>query len=428
MYRLLPISCFLILTGTLILKAEEPTGHWFKGNLHTHTFWSDGNDFPEMVAEWYRTHGYHFLALSDHNTLSQGIRWMKYSDIQRRAGGDHALAKYRQTFGDAWVETRGSFEEGTAEVRLKPLNEFRALVEERNRFIMIQGEEVSDSVDRKPIHMNASNLLELIRPVGGKTPAEAIANNLRALQEQQERTGREMMLHVNHPNFGWALTAEDLASVTAERFFEVYNGHPSVNNLGDKLRPGTERLWDIANTLRLGKLGAPVLFGIATDDSHTYHGKPGSHPGRGWVVVRAQYLTPEHLIKALKAGDFYASSGVELTTLKFDTQTNQLHVAARPQSGESFTIEFIGTPVEYDSSTSPRFDAQGKPLAATQKYSADVGQVLKTVQGNEASFQVSSELLYVRAVVTSSLPPADPIQPNQKQKAWTQPVVPAPGD
>ncbi|MFG0260539.1 MAG: PHP domain-containing protein, partial [Phycisphaerales bacterium JB041] len=54
----------------------DPEPRWFKGNLHTHTFWSDGNDFPEMVVEWYRDNDYNFLALSDHNTLSQGQRWM----------------------------------------------------------------------------------------------------------------------------------------------------------------------------------------------------------------------------------------------------------------------------------------------------------------------------------------------------------------
>lgn len=41
--------------------------------MHTHTFWSDGDDFPEMVAEWYRKRGYHFLALSDHNVLAQAL-------------------------------------------------------------------------------------------------------------------------------------------------------------------------------------------------------------------------------------------------------------------------------------------------------------------------------------------------------------------
>ncbi len=65
-----------------------------------------------------------------------------------------------------------------------------------------------------------------------------------------------------------------------ERHFEVYNGHPIVGHLGDEHRPGVERLWDIANTIRLVDLHAEPLFGIATDDSHNYHGKPGGAPSR----------------------------------------------------------------------------------------------------------------------------------------------------
>jgi hypothetical protein len=98
----------------------DPPLRWWKGNIHTHSLWSDGDDFPEMIAEWYRTHGYNFLALSDHNILSEGIRWMKDEEIVRRGGAD-ALSKYRARFGGGWVETRG--EEGSPEfeVRLKPL-------------------------------------------------------------------------------------------------------------------------------------------------------------------------------------------------------------------------------------------------------------------------------------------------------------------
>ena len=50
----------------------ERETRWWKGNLHTHSLWSDGNDFPEMIADWYRKNGYHFLALSDHNILKRG--------------------------------------------------------------------------------------------------------------------------------------------------------------------------------------------------------------------------------------------------------------------------------------------------------------------------------------------------------------------
>ena len=58
---------------------------WLKGNLHTHSLWSDGNDYPEMIVDWYARHGYQFLALSDHNVLSQGPRWMGVAEANKRA-------------------------------------------------------------------------------------------------------------------------------------------------------------------------------------------------------------------------------------------------------------------------------------------------------------------------------------------------------
>ena len=171
---------FIFAIATFV-AADEPTSgeaRYWKGNIHTHSLWSDGDDFPEMIAEWYRTHNYNFLALSDHNVLSQGIRWMKASDITGR-GGATVIPKYRERFGKNWVEMRGEGDE--QEVRLKPLDEFRYLVEERGKFIMIPCEEISDQSEGGPVHMNATNLHELIEPQGGATVREAMSNNLRRL-------------------------------------------------------------------------------------------------------------------------------------------------------------------------------------------------------------------------------------------------------
>jgi hypothetical protein len=46
-------------------------GHWFRGNLHVHSTLSDGDLAPERVLNWYRSQGYHFLALTDHDVLSE---------------------------------------------------------------------------------------------------------------------------------------------------------------------------------------------------------------------------------------------------------------------------------------------------------------------------------------------------------------------
>lgn len=399
---------------------------WWKGNLHTHTLWSDGDDFPEMIAEWYHTHGYHFLALSDHNVLQQGMRWMPEQAIAAR-GGPGVIARYLDRFGPAWVERRGTGD--TAEVRLKPLDEFRALVEERGRFLLIPAEEISDKAEGVPVHINASNLREAIQPVGGRTVSEAINNNLRAVHDQAEKAGREILAHLNHPNFQYAVTAHDLAHAVLERHFEVFNGHPGVNQRGDDLRPSIDRLWDIANTIRLVDLGAPPLYGVATDDSHNYHGRPGgSRPGRGWVMVRATHLTPETIVRAIAAGDCYASSGVTLRDVRFDGATRTLRVEVEPDGDATFVVDFVGTLAGVEAGGEP-IPVEGLSEAAVRdlgrhrrRYSDRIGAVLASTAGPVAEYTLTGRELYVRAVVTSSAAPADPAWDGQRRQAWTQPV------
>ena len=422
MRRFLLAIVSVLLVSAPLASAEEPQLRWFKGNLHTHSLWSDGDDFPEMIGDWYREHGYHFLALSDHNVLSEGLKWMKHADIVKR-GGKTALEKYRARFGSDWVETRGAG--ATLEIRLKPFSEYRSLVEERGRFLMIPSEEISDKAEGVPIHLNAANLQELILPLGGKTVREAIAANVRAVEDQAEKKGREILVHLNHPNFGLAITAEDMPEVVNEKFFEVFNGHPGVKLTGDATHPAVERLWDIANTIRIAQLKAAPLYGVGTDDSHDYHeGEGTARPGRGWVMVEAKYLSPEHLIRALKAGRFYASSGVTVREFSFNQETGEYRAAIEGEPGLTYTTEFIGTPSDYDATSTPSgaVDKEGKPIRTSRKYSADVGKVFAKVEGLNPSYKLTGKELYVRAVITSSRPHSDPTLKGQMQQAWIQPV------
>ena len=105
-----------------LATAEEP--QWFKGNTHTHSLWSDGNDFPDRITAWYAAQGYHFLGMSDHNVLNRGERWVKEVDVEKKkkALGRKVLEKYVEQFGEDWVETRTNAE-GEVEIRLKPLDQ-----------------------------------------------------------------------------------------------------------------------------------------------------------------------------------------------------------------------------------------------------------------------------------------------------------------
>lgn len=385
-------------------QVAQPQLNWYKGNLHTHSLWSDGDEFPEVISAWYAERGYNFLALSDHNILSRGQKWMPLAKIVARSD-DGILERYKRKFGDAWVETRSV--EGAEQVRLKPLDEFRCLVEQAGQFIMIQGEEISGAAGKKPVHMNVTNVREPILPANGDTVRETMTNSLRLVFEQQQKTGREMLIHLNHPNFHYAITAEDIAHVVEEQFYEVYNGHPGVNHIGDDEHISIENMWDVANAIRLKLLGATPIMGIGTDDSHEYHGKPGSRPGRGWVMVRSAFLTPEHLIKAMKRGDFYASSGVVLNDVQFDVNKRTLSVAINAEPGVTYTTEFFAT---LDDSP------------AANQLPESVGVVVSKQSGNSASYTLTGNELYVRARVTSSKAPVDPIWDDQKQQAWTQPV------
>lgn len=391
---------------------------WFKGNLHTHSFWSDGDDYLESIALWYRDHDYQFLAFTDHNTLADRERWI---DVEKSKTGPTAFEKLQKNFPDGWIQQRKT-DAGKTEVRLKTFLEVSARFNDPGKFLLIQGEEVTDSFGKSPIHMNASNVKEVITPRKGNSVAETIQNNTDALISQRERTGQPMMIHLNHPNFGWGITAEDLMRVRGENFFEVYNGHPGVNNSGDATHASTERIWDIINTRRLSEFDLPLLYGLATDDGHSYHKIPSrsSEPGRGWVMVLAPSLEAGNLINALENGQFYSSSGVALSAVT--TSAEGLEVQIQPSAETTYRIEFIGTRKGFDPKHEPVLDKDGKPLRVTERYSSDIGKVLATVEGTAGTYKFTGDELYVRARITSSRKHPNPSEIGEFERAWTQPL------
>jgi hypothetical protein len=158
---------------------------------------------------------------------------------------------------------------------------------------------------------------------------------------------------------------------------------------------------------------------MGTDDSHQYHGGDNP-PGRGWVMIRAAELKPEALIKAMRAGDFYASSGVTLDDVTFSDSV--LKIRIQPQPGATYTTRIIGTPKDYDATTREVPSPEGDPNAIRLAYSDDVGKTFATYEGTEVAHKLTGQELYVRAVITSNQPPVSPSYKDQLQMAWTQPV------
>lgn len=308
---------------------------WFKGNTHTHTLNSDGDSTPDEVVRWYRDHKYSFLVLTDHNYLTS------VDGLNALHGAD-------------------------------------------DKFLVIKGEEVSSGFAGKPLHINALDPARLVPATReGASVAEVLQKNIDAIRMANG------VPHINHPNFGWAITADDLAQVRNNRLFEVYNAHPMVNNVGGSGHPSLEQTWDALLSRGI------LLFGLATDDAHEFKkldDLASSRPGMGWVMVRAEKLEARAIVSALDRGDFYASTGVELDDYQASTSAITIKMKQR----------FWGSGREDNMKAGYRIEFVGKG-----------GAVLQDVQGTEASYAIKGSEGYVRARITQS----------DGKMAWTQPVM-----
>lgn len=299
---------------------------WYKGNTHTHTTESDGDSPPEVVIAWYRDHGYDFLVLSDHNVFTDPARYAHRTD---------------------------------------------------STFLLIPGEEVTSAFESRPVHVNGLGIPGVVDPRVAESLVATIQANVDAVREV------EGVPHVNHPNFGWAFGAEELAQVENDRLLEIFNGHPTVHNEGGGGTPGMEEVWDILLT------GGKRIYGIAVDDAHHFQGEfspERANPGRGWVAVRAGSLDAGELLRNLEEGLFYASTGVELADVVVSPTRLEVHIE------------------------------QDRNFRYTTTFIATGGRVVHTSVDNPAVFELEGEESYVRARVVDS----------RGEVAWVQPVFAEP--
>lgn len=394
---LLVILLVLSLSCNSCNQVPKDKGQFYKGNLHAHSFWSDGDHFPEMVMDWYKQHNYQFAVLSDHNILQQGEKWIH---ANRNETLQLAYQSCKDRFKIDWIFEKESND--SLFVRLKTIDEYRTILEKQGQFIIIQSEEITDAAIGKPVHLNAINLLILIPPQHGNTIQETLQNNANAINQQKQELEIPLLGFINHPNFGWAIKTDHLVNTDGIRFFEVFNGHPSVRNYGDSLHPGTEKMWDIALIERL-KSGKEILYGLATDDAHNYHEFTSNraNPGRGWICVRTKTLEPAAIIKAIQKGDFYGSTGVVLNDFNFTGKKIKINI--QQEDDVNYTTQFIGC---------IRGEANSK--------------ILKEVEGIKPVYKLNGNELYVRAKIISSKLKENPFQKGDYEVAWLQPVIPTP--
>ena len=372
---------------------------------------------PEDLVAWYAAHGYQFLGLSDHNIVLNGEHWMLAADLRARAG-QRAAERCSEASGSASATIR--VRDGQQECRLKTIVELGRQFEQKERFLLLSDEEVTSEAAKTPVHLTAVNVGHTVAPAGEGTVALALQESLVHIDAEARAQGQPAIGVINHPNFAWAIGADDLARVRTAQFVEVFNGHPFTASRGDIGKRPVTRLWDMSNAERVLERGWPPLFGVAGDDVHTLQGATEPSPGRGWIMVRAASLKASDLIDAMRQGDFYASTGVRLSRLDYDPNHQVVSLAIDPDTDTTYVTEFIAT----KAIACPTDSA--KP--ADRWDSPQVGVVVARETALQARYKLADDDAFVRATVTASRPPNNRIESSyqgdrlQYKQAFTQPV------
>ena len=333
-------------------KAAEPIKkRWYKGDLHQHCQWSDGDYFPEWSANWYKTHGYHFICPSDHNVFQdeelrfqcgigypmpeindkEGFRsafkdatsyWKPLREQPNREWAKLTLKDIevqKETFGEDSIESR-TFE-GVTFVRLKTFDEVSAMMNEPGRFLMIPGYEHTGP----NIHMNLINVRETLPENWPEESYEILRQNFEKAEEVYE--GQNYLFTANHPLWPYYnMQPSDLIRLPQIRLYELTNNGFSQN--GMTRVPGAtfpEKMWDVINAYRASH-DQGLLFGMGSDDFHEM-----SEYARGWTVVRSSKLAIPELFDAIRAGDFYTSHGLEFDDIHFDGKTLEVKIDVREE-------------------------------------------------------------------------------------------------
>ena len=439
---------------------------WYKGNLHTHTFWSDGRAFPEEAVTWYKSHGYNFLGLSDHNifqdeqdswitALREGEKnfrpeWFK--NQTRRyvfTAQQRYFDEYLKAFPDAKTRTSA---DGRIEARLSTFDELSKRFNSPGEFLLLPVVEATRSVQYSDgrfhqLHMNYVNLPKLL-PLLSAPDFKRLANDISLVSFLNEHAkdsaalakslGRPHLFILNHPIWTWYdVGPEVMVDVPDVKFFEVCN-NGSPYDPGDGLPTDgldTDRLWDVVNAFRIRR-GQPPLYGIGTDDTHYYRGEPGKMlmPGNAWTLVRAASLDAASLIEAMYAGDFVACEGLEPEDVSFDPSAGRLEVSV-PAGAVPRTVRFIVTKRDFSEKPVATVTVRPENFRDVPKfqrtiniYDEKIGMVAKTATARagepiRASYTLADDDLYVRARIEEKGSPlcTAPLHPQGLHVAWTQP-------
>jgi len=272
---------------------------WYHGNLHCHSTNSDGNSSPADVAEYYKKLGHDFLGISDHN---------QYTAVETYAKDGSGI------LGIPCCEYTGK-------------NYCHVLAPGATKAVAP--------------NLDSEDFWERMNPdknIQEKISAHIASPKVLILQDGIDKTlAAGGIPIVCHPLWRWAFNHQEMAELSNCTHFELCNASPDCNSLPLPGKSYADDIWDalLSNNIR--------IIGLASDDSHIHKAPFTSRiaiGGRGWNAVKAPSLTRENILKAIRLGHCYATTGIILADYK--VSTNCIRVKVDVIDHEKHCIQFFG--------------------------------------------------------------------------------------
>jgi hypothetical protein len=253
-----------LMKRTIFLQDEDAV--WLKGNIHSHSVFSDGSLTPEQMKDAYVHHGYDFLAVTDH---------------------------------DIYTDTRKLTDD---------------------RFTMIQGFELwANATNDHDIHVHFlwADQIEGISDKQVLRLPQRTGKVSMAFCYNMKEKGAYIML--NHPHWSM-LNSSEVEDENPFDAVEVINhGTQWLENTGDGSVFWSEMLYRGCK-----------LWGGGGDDNHNHSDLDSMYSDSfgGFTVVKASDRSPQAIMKAMKEGSFYTSTGPSI--YDFFVEDDQVHVVCSP--------------------------------------------------------------------------------------------------
>ncbi|MBR3836863.1 MAG: PHP domain-containing protein [Clostridia bacterium] len=281
-------------------------GKFYKANLHCHTTVSDGNRSPEKVKEIYQSQGYSIVAFTDHDVLISQSH-LKDESFLPLNGLEVEIPS--PILPDSpkkrpWVHLcLIAKDENNLTMPFYHRSLYIKYNEAENRAKLIYREDEPDYVREWDVER---------------------INELIALAKE-----RGFFVTYNHP--AWSF--EDATRLTQYRgldAIEIFNSGSFVQGYEDNTP---------IHYSTMARHGIR-LFPVAADDNHNKN--PFDHPANdaclGWVQIKAEKLEYSSVMRALEAGEFYASTGPEI----YDVWTEDGRIHVRTSSAKMIAINCVG--------------------------------------------------------------------------------------